>query len=539
MMKNKGTCDLCNAGIEYSAGYIFYSAAIAPGSTGETGLMHICQDCTDKWINDHSFNNPLEIRSQIKNEDFIKNPKHAFEWLQRGNANGIIAVCKSLELSPEKAREKARALGQLFWTNRNQAITDAQIYWTSFHGKSPKKPVTAPGFKTPPKRTSFQKDQRKKVHTDHLPPAGIVMGIPMIGLGILAARWFGSWFESDLAGFLGFLLGAALGMVIGSFLMVIFSSHEDTRSRPSQAAPGKINKSKDGLQSYTTGLRPFGNKRRLAKTKSEDDTVLLFFRSSGNAIRYFETFLKYARINPPPFLIEISVLFMPVSIYAEKFAVVLPNYNTDMRPGYKQWAIDTIRNCNKTIIYRNSQEHSYNELHKYAEVIISWDLLVPGDFSMSSQKYQNLLRDESNECFPPIKIAGREGVASPPQFPVPKGSWIGILFEISTFDEAVYGNAATKILINIINKQNIKNCIIHAGDILPECKYWCMAIHTDSDQQLNHIRKAVSESDQHHLAPADKRLVQQTEIPLDNLLYLAFVSDEGRYVGIWSESIER
>ena len=54
-MSEKGTCDLCNQDIEQDQGYVFYSVTVikTPSAGNDpTGLMHICDGCTERYITD-------------------------------------------------------------------------------------------------------------------------------------------------------------------------------------------------------------------------------------------------------------------------------------------------------------------------------------------------------------------------------------------------------------------------------------------------------------------------------------------------------
>jgi hypothetical protein len=156
--------------------------------------------------------------------------------------------------------------------------------------------------------------------------------------------------------------------------------------------------------SYTKGLRPLGNKKRLTHTTGEDryDVRLLLFRDKGSAEKYYDLFIGYARNNPPPFLIEVMLLFIPNIIFAEKYAVVIPNEETDTRPGYNKWAMDAMRSCNDTLRMHNSTDHKYKELHRYVDVVYKWDILVPKNFLETSREGQELLSDDPTEGFPPL-----------------------------------------------------------------------------------------------------------------------------------------
>jgi hypothetical protein len=289
------------------------------------------------------------------------------------------------------------------------------------------------------------------------------------------------------------------------------------------------------MTGITRGLRPLGNRKRLAQIDEEKsdgyDVRLLLFRDKDSAERYYRAFLDLARKNPPPFLIEIILLFIPKTIFAEKYAVVIPNEQTDIHPAYQEWALATIRSCNSTLRLHNSTDHKYKELHNYVDVVYQWEILLPKGFSVASREAQELLRDDPDGGFPALKVLGQDGVKPPPEPPTPGGPWVGVLFEISSFEEALYGRAATALLIKIAGGEALGNSILHGGDILPDCQYWCTAVHTSSAEQARLIEQAVLVSKDCHLAPLENRLHRDSEVPIGTLVYQGFISLDGTYIG--------
>ena len=160
---------------------------------------------------------------------------------------------------------------------------------------------------------------------------------------------------------------------------------------------------------YTQGLRPLGNKKRLTHTADQDsyDVTLLLFRDKESAEKYYELFTDYTRNNPSPFLIEVMLLFIPKTIYSEKYAVTIPSEGTDTRPEYNRWAMNAIRSCNDTLRIHRSTDHKYKELHRYVDIVYKWNILVPKTFSKTSSEAEEILRDSPNEGFPPLKVLGQ------------------------------------------------------------------------------------------------------------------------------------
>ena len=160
---------------------------------------------------------------------------------------------------------------------------------------------------------------------------------------------------------------------------------------------------KDGIDEIIirNKLRPLGNKKRLTHTTEEDDydARLLLFNNKETAEKYYNLFIDYAKEHRPPFLIEILLLFIPKSIYTEKYAVVIPNEEADLRPGYKEWLKNSILSCNDTLRFHQTTDHKYKELHKYVTALFRWNILIPNDFK-NSEEGKSLLFDDPYNCYP-------------------------------------------------------------------------------------------------------------------------------------------
>lgn len=133
-MSATGTCDLCNGSIEKGEGYVFYSATVPPGQSTETGLMHLCNGCTEKYMNEQYFQKVMKVPS-IQVEDFVRDFARALQWLQEANALGAIALCKAHGLTAEQAKAQARKFATLFWENKERCIREATAFWTSARDK--------------------------------------------------------------------------------------------------------------------------------------------------------------------------------------------------------------------------------------------------------------------------------------------------------------------------------------------------------------------------------------------------------------------
>ena len=283
-------------------------------------------------------------------------------------------------------------------------------------------------------------------------------------------------------------------------------------------------------------LRPLGNRLRLGSIDGEPcNDYRAQFRDKADAALYYDTFVSYATKNPPPICIEVMVAFTPNTIYAEKYAFILPYFNSEYgaRTDYAQWARKAILNCNEVLMqdsYCSGNNYSYvpQSISKQGAVF-KWTILPPKDFDIDSPDSQKFLTDPPDMGFDKVNIEGVESVA--PVKPSPQGPWIGVVFEIEKFDEALYGRAATIQLFAIVGLENLAGCVIHGGDLLPDARYWCNAIRTSSRQQADIIASLVEKSDNAKLAHGEAAVIRHN-VPVEILPFQGFVSANGEYVGI-------
>ena len=275
-------------------------------------------------------------------------------------------------------------------------------------------------------------------------------------------------------------------------------------------------------------LRPLGNKKRLVF--DEENGCLDYraqFRDKASAERYYEAFVRFAEHNPPPVLIEVMVAYTPNTIYSEKYSFILPYFDSG-REDYQKWAREVMFHCND--IQRQHSCCSGND-YSYVSGSISskWTILPPRGFDPDSPEAQELLTDPPGMGFDTVIIEGQGNVI--PNKPEPQGPSIGVLFDISKFDEAWYGRAATKQLLDIVGVQKLSGCVIHGGDLLPDGKYWCSAIHAASQEQADLIETSVINSNNAKLAQDRGQIIRGEQVPFSTLPYQGFVSKEGVYVG--------
>lgn len=284
---------------------------------------------------------------------------------------------------------------------------------------------------------------------------------------------------------------------------------------------------------WTAHVRPLGNRKRLTSTPQDDsyDAMLLLFASRDAAEGYYDLLTEFARATPPPFVIETMVFFKPELEFAEKYAVVVPNDRVDTRPEYAAWITEALGHCNNTVRPRKVTDQQYKTLHRSTGAVIKWDVFLPAKFSETSDEARQLLFDELNGGFEPLRMQGQEGVPPLPEKPDPNGPWIGVLFNIACFSESLYGEAATARLLEIIGERDLAGCVVHGGDILPECQYWCSAVHASSPEQAQRIQHAARTSNDAHLAPVGSRILTGSGVPIRTLPYQGFVSKGGQYIG--------
>jgi hypothetical protein len=282
------------------------------------------------------------------------------------------------------------------------------------------------------------------------------------------------------------------------------------------------------------GLRPLGNRKRLASVEGQAcNDYRAQFRDRASAELYFETFVGYAGRNPPPFVIEVMAAFTPNTIYSEKYCFILPYFNVGVREDYQQWARNAILACNDV-----QKQHSYCSGNSYEYVprsigangaVFKWTILLPAGFDPDSAEGKELLSDPPELGYNVVNVEGQSQAV--PDKPNPGGPWIGVLFDISQFSEALYGRAATKQLFAIVGEMALAGCVLHGGDLLPECRYWCNAIHAATPKQAEEIEAAIANSRNGKLAQDRSPILRGSQVPISSLPFQGFVSGNGVYVG--------
>ncbi len=275
-------------------------------------------------------------------------------------------------------------------------------------------------------------------------------------------------------------------------------------------------------------LRPLGNKKRLALYGNDNFNVrLLLFSGKNEASKYFRLITAYAQQEPPPDFVEICLIYIPDTIFAEKHGIIIPNEYNDSEGIYRDWLRGCFLSCNGTMRMQVSTDHKYGELHRRKVVVFEWTVLVTAEFTGSAEEYPEIWKDDESNSFPPIKLIGDKDAVIPPEKPQPQGNWIGVVFNIASFDEALYGKASIDVLLQAVGKEILAGTIIHGGD-LDDGIHWCLAIHTASDEQYDKIKNAVNGSDDPHFDSIGKRVI--SIYASHSLPYKGFVSVKGELV---------
>jgi ankyrin repeat protein len=291
--------------------------------------------------------------------------------------------------------------------------------------------------------------------------------------------------------------------------------------KAAKAAPRAAAQKKDTIGDSISRrkLRPLGNKERLGA-----DDYRAQFRDRDSAERFYQAFVAYSEKNPPPMLIEVMVAFTPNTIYPEKYAFILPYFDSDARSDYQEWARGAMRNCADI-----QRQHSYCSGNSYEYVpksigpkgcVFKWTIIPPKGFDPESSEMRKLLSDPPGMGFAAVPLEG-EGKAAPEK-PNPAGPWI---------DEALYGAAATRLLFDFVGQTGLSGSVIHGGDLLPDCKYWCCAIHAASQEQADIIEAAVMDSGNEKLTRDRAPVIRAEQVPVSTLPFRGFVSGDGTYVG--------
>ena len=163
--------------------------------------------------------------------------------------------------------------------------------------------------------------------------------------------------------------------------------------------------------------------------------------------------------------------------------------------------------------------------------VLLWDILLPSGFDAGTGEARELLSDPPGMGYKEKGPAG-SGNAVPGK-PSPSGPWIAVLYDLSKFGAADYGEAAVKELLDLVRAPRLAGCVIHGG-VFKE-KYWCSAIHSSSDEQADQIELAVLgstlESAETRLALDTTPVLKYAPAEIQVLPYQGYLAESGEYVG--------
>lgn len=150
-------------------------------------------------------------------------------------------------------------------------------------------------------------------------------------------------------------------------------------------------------------LRPFGNRKRLCHTDNQYDVRLFLFEDLNHARLYFDEFVEYALLNPPPYCFEI-LLAKIYTIYDEPFGIVFPNELTDSRDEYSSWFREATLTCNDVLRNYQPADHSYGMLGQYIKELYEWTILPTSEIDEAPMDSYPCFEDGQDEAgrYPPL-----------------------------------------------------------------------------------------------------------------------------------------
>ena len=146
-------CDLCSHELKSGEGYAFYSSTVIAPMNVAVGNLMLCQQCTDKALSEEAWSQtPIAMKSHqsamsamakaTKKEDVKRLFAELRDQTQAANAEGIIATIKSIGISREDAKSKARELAKLWWIDKEVGQKETRLFWTTSKTSVPSHAVT-------------------------------------------------------------------------------------------------------------------------------------------------------------------------------------------------------------------------------------------------------------------------------------------------------------------------------------------------------------------------------------------------------------
>lgn len=110
---------------------------------------------------------------------------------------------------------------------------------------------------------------------------------------------------------------------------------------------------------------------------------------------------------------------------------------------------------------------------------------------------------------------------------LPEGSAVGVVFEIEASNDTQYGRAFEAELTSRIDMRRLAGCELRVGDILPDCKYYCIRIDGDPEH-IAFIRTTLGSVDNcAALPPAPYRFMSGTNLVRAPLVRRGVVDSSG------------
>lgn len=111
---------------------------------------------------------------------------------------------------------------------------------------------------------------------------------------------------------------------------------------------------------------------------------------------------------------------------------------------------------------------------------------------------------------------------------LPEGNAIGVLFEINSANNVEYGDQFEAEFRNRLDMKKLRGAEIKVGDILPDCRYYCIRVD-GSAEVIAYIRRSLgSVSNSAHLACPPYRFMSGTNLVRAPLVFKGIVDTSGR-----------
>ena len=119
-------CDRCNKGIAVDGGYLVWSEA-STAYAGGVGVMLICEECANQVFTEEMWKQTRPTGREFQPSgdslaEIAASMKGFTDKLMHANDFSVATRAKRRGLEPVEARQEARELAQLWWTNESVAL---------------------------------------------------------------------------------------------------------------------------------------------------------------------------------------------------------------------------------------------------------------------------------------------------------------------------------------------------------------------------------------------------------------------------------